>query len=58
MKIGNFSGKVKFGKFSTESENFSKIGGKSETGGNASWPKRGWTPLLKHVIPGRLTDYM
>jgi len=22
-----------------------RAGGKSETGGNASWPQRGWTPL-------------
>jgi len=27
------------------------MGEKSETGGNASWPQRGWTPLLtaQHV---------
>ena len=31
------SGKVKFGKLFAESEIFSKIGVKSETGGNASW---------------------
>ena len=40
-----FRKKVKFRKFSAESENFSKIGGKSETGGNASWPQGEWTPL-------------
>ena len=32
-----FREKVKFLKFSSKSENFSEIGGKSETGGNASW---------------------
>ena len=41
-----FREKVKFKKFSSEFENFSKIGGKSETeGGNASWSQGGWTPL-------------
>ena len=41
-----FREKVKLWKFSLESENFSKIGGKSETGGeNASWSQGGWTPL-------------
>ena len=33
--------KVKFLKFSTESENFSKIGGKSETGGKMHHGLRG-----------------
>ena len=46
-----FREKVKLTTFSTESENFSKIGGKSETGvGNASWSQRGWTPLYIHVL--------
>jgi len=40
-----FGEKVKFGKFPTESEKFSEIGRKSETGGNASLPQGGWTPL-------------
>jgi len=39
MKIEFFFG------ISTESENLSKIGGKPETEGNASYPQRGWTPL-------------
>ena len=38
--------KVKFQKFFRKSKKISKIGGKSETGGeNASWPQKGWTPL-------------
>jgi len=40
---------VKVGKFSTESDKFSEIGG-SETGGNASLPQGGWTPLLNAVL--------
>ena len=43
-------------KISTESENFSKIGGKSETGGNASWPQGGWTPLLDKGLPVQLKN--
>ena len=42
-----FRGKVKCLKFCSESENFSEIGGKSETGWeNASWSQGGWTPLV------------
>ena len=40
-----FREKVKFRNFSTESENFSKIGGNLKQGGNASWPQGGWTHL-------------
>jgi len=40
-----FREKGTFFKFSRKSQKFSKIGEKSETGGNASWPQRGWTPL-------------
>ena len=36
-----FREKVKLYKFFRKSENFSEIGGKSETGGNASWSQRG-----------------
>ena len=46
-KIGKLE-KVKFGKFSMESENVvGNMGekGKSETEGNASLPQGGWTPL-------------
>ena len=39
-----FREKIKFKKI-LQSENFSKIGGKSETGEIASWPQGGWTPL-------------
>jgi len=42
--------KVKFGKFSTESENFSEIGGNLKQRGNASWPQSGWTPLLNYTV--------
>src|SRR6218665_3021117 len=48
MKIEKlFPEKVKLRKFSTESEKFSEIGGKSETGGNLKHRVlRGeWTPL-------------
>jgi len=37
--------KVTFQKFHRKSKKISKTGGKSETGGNASWPQGGWTPL-------------
>src|SRR6218665_2523861 len=40
-----FQEKVKFLKFSTESEIFSKIGGNLKRGENASWSQGGWTPL-------------
>jgi len=37
-----FLEKIKFVKVSTESKNFSKIGGNlKQEGGNASWPQRG-----------------
>jgi len=36
--------KVKCLRLSTESDNFSKIGRKSETGGNASWSQRDGRP--------------
>ena len=39
--------KVKFRKFSTESGNVSKIGGKSETEGKCIMASGGWTPLPK-----------
>src|SRR6218665_123295 len=47
MKIEKFLGKKeKFGKFSTESENFSKIGGNLKQGGKMHHGlRRGWTPL-------------
>jgi len=35
---------LKSGKFSTEADNFSEIGGKFETEGNSTLPQRGWTP--------------
>jgi len=41
-----FREKVKFWKFSIESENFSKIGGNLKQRGNASWPQGGWAPLV------------
>src|SRR6218665_2543121 len=45
-----FLEKVKLRKCSTESEQFSEIGG-SETGGNASLPQAGWMPLfLVHFL--------
>ena len=48
MKIEKIFGKrVKFGKFSTESENFSETEGNLKQGGNASLPQRGWTPLAE-----------
>jgi len=37
----NFQEKVKFRKFSTESENLSKIGGKSEMGGKCIMASEG-----------------
>ena len=39
-------GKGQFGKIFFECEHFSKIGGKSETGGNASLPQGGWMSLV------------
>ena len=46
MKFEKFVGKrEKFLKFSTESGNFSKIGGNLKPEANASWPQGGWTPL-------------
>ena len=39
------SEKGKISEISRKSKKISKIGGKSETGGNASWPQGGWTPL-------------
>jgi len=39
--------KVKSGKFSAEFEFFFGNRGKCETGGNASLPQRGWTPLYE-----------
>ena len=47
-----FREKGKFRKFSTESEKFSKIGGKSETGGTYIMASVGWTPL--DVFSGRI----
>src|SRR6218665_2856342 len=41
-----FREKVKLRKFSSESENFSKIGGNLKQRENASWSKGGWTPLF------------
>ena len=52
QEIVIFSGKGKIVKFSSESEHFSKIGGKSETGGNASWSQGGWTPLSRRTDDG------
>jgi len=40
-----FLEKVKLGKFPTNMRNFWEKGRKSETGGNASLPQGGWTPL-------------
>ena len=51
--------KVKFQKFSRKSKISSKIGGKSETGGeNASWAQRGWMPLVRcgHNVGSRELD--
>src|SRR6218665_2693002 len=45
-KSRNFSGKGKILKILQTMKIFSKVGGKSETGGNASWPQGGWTPLV------------
>ena len=44
-----FQEKVKFRKFSSESEDFPKIGGNLKQGGNASWSQRGWTPLAAAI---------
>ena len=52
-----FPEKVKFWKFSSESQNFSKIGGNLKQGGNASWSQGGMDvpgsthPNIKHLIP-------
>ena len=42
-----FPGRGKIGKILNRmSKDFRKQGEKSETGGNASLPQRGWTPLI------------
>jgi len=42
---------VKLSKMFRKSENFSEIGGKSETGGeNALWSQGEWTPLIKAML--------
>jgi len=43
-----FSEKVNLAKFSPESEKFSKIGGKSETWGNAPLPRGDGRPCPHH----------
>jgi len=46
-----FPEKGKLGKFSRTQKFFLEIRGKSKTGGNASLPQRGWTPLaLRHCF--------
>jgi len=45
-----FLEKVKLGKFSMKSGNFFGNRGKSETGGNASLPQGGWTPLIYSTV--------
>jgi len=45
-----FLEKVKLRKFSTESEKFLKIGGKSETGGKCIIVSGGWTPLRRFTF--------
>jgi len=52
-----FLEKVTFWKFSTESENLSKIGGNLKQGWNASWPQGGWTPLVKQAESNCLSPY-
>src|SRR6218665_2504037 len=48
-----FRQKVKLLQIFRKSENFSEIGGKSETGGeNASWSQGGWTPLMMVEVRG------
>jgi len=54
MKIGIFLEREKLGKVSTESDKFSEIGGKSETGGNGRLPQEEWTPLLTHSLAWRI----
>ena len=66
-----FQEKVQFRKFSSQSENFSKIGEKSETGGNASWSQGDGRPCLYmyvllycmvagHLVSGaqQMTEYI
>jgi len=49
-----FREKVKFLKFS-ESQKIFENRGKSETGGNASWPQGGWTPLASNITSSAAT---
>src|SRR6218665_4180208 len=48
--VRNFGG-LKWEIFREKSKHFSKIGRKSEIGGeNASWPQGGWTPLVSRLM--------
>ena len=48
--VRNFDfGKGKIGEIESKNS-FGNGGGKSETGGNASLPQRGWTPLLMSAM--------
>src|SRR6218665_1682340 len=56
MKIKKFLGKrSNWGNFPRSPKNLSEIGGKSETGGNASLPQGDGRPCLRGRSPGEIT---